>query len=284
MTLAMLTCRRIGIGLAILMLCCAALTGSPARAADRERILAFLDVTGFDVALDSIALSTRSVPRMLGVEADDFGAEWDRVCNEVFAAGLMRSMALDILEQTLTDTLLRHAADFYASDLGRRLVVAENQSHMVEDDDAKQAEGTRIVAELVADGNARLELLKRMNRAIDAAGTSLHALQQIQMRFLLAASAAGVVELQMDAEELQAMFKAQEGELRRLLQASALAGAAYTYRDFSDADLTAYVQALEQPEMMQVYELLNAVQYEITADRLEALAARMADLHPGQDI
>lgn len=284
MTLAMLTCRRIGIGLAVLVLCCATLAGSSAQAADRDRILAFLDVTGFDVALDSIALSTRSVPRMLGAEAKDFGAEWDRVCNEVFAAGLMRTMALDILEQTLTDALLRHAAGFYASDLGRRLVAAENLSHMVEDDDAKQAEGTRIVAALVADGDPRLELLKRMNRAIDASGTSLHALQQIQMRFLLAASAAGVVDLQMDTEELQAMFKAQEGELRRLLQASALAGAAYTYRDFSQADLTAYVRALEQPEMMQVYELLNAVQYEIMADRLEALAARMADLHPGQDI
>ena len=36
--------------------------------------------------------------------------------------------------------------------------------------------------------------------------------------------------------------------------------------------------------MQEVYELLNAVQYEIMANRFEVLAAKMANLHPGQDI
>ena len=36
--------------------------------------------------------------------------------------------------------------------------------------------------------------------------------------------------------------------------------------------------------MQRVYELLNAVQYEITANRFEALAYRMSDVEPGQDI
>jgi len=42
--------------------------------------------------------------------------------------------------------------------------------------------------------------------------------------------------------------------------------------------------ALEHPDMKLVYELLNAVQYEIMANRFEVLATRMADLHPPQDI
>jgi hypothetical protein len=36
--------------------------------------------------------------------------------------------------------------------------------------------------------------------------------------------------------------------------------------------------------MQEVYELLNAVQNEITANRFEVLAYRMAEMHPGQDI
>ena len=36
--------------------------------------------------------------------------------------------------------------------------------------------------------------------------------------------------------------------------------------------------------MMEVYTLLNAVQYEITANRFEALAAEMSKLRPEQDI
>ena len=68
------------------------------------------------------------------------------------------------------------------------------------------------------------------------------------------------------------------------MQMSGLANAAYTYRDFSDADILTYAEALEHPDMAQLYELMNAVQYEIMADRFEVLAWRMAKLHPGQDL
>ncbi|MFV0514284.1 MAG: DUF2059 domain-containing protein [Jhaorihella sp.] len=269
--------------IAVLLLGVVLAAGS-ARAADRDRIQAFLDVTGFDVALDSIALSAADAPVILGLDAGEFGAEWTRLTDEVFDTGAMRELALSILEQTLGEDILNHAVEFYASDLGQRLVRAENAAHMMEDDEAKQREGMGIVAGLVEEGSPRLEMLKRMNRAIDTAGTSVRALQEIQFRFLMAASAAGVIELRADPEELRAMMQRSEGQLRRAMQQSALAGSAYTYRGFSDADLRTYTEALEQPEMRKVYELLNAVQYEIMANRFEALAARMPGLRPGRDI
>ena len=256
----------------------------PSRAADRDRLKAFLEVTGFDVALDSIALSAASAPQMLGIEPDAFGSEWARVTAEVFEKSIMRGIALDILEKTMTDEMLNHAVVFYASELGQRLVVAENASHMTEDEDAKRAEGEQIVADLVARGSQRLEIIKRMNRAIDATGASVRALQEIQFRFLVAASAAGVLELKVDPGELRSILKMQEGEMRRAIQQSALANSAYTYQNFSSGDLTEYVEALEAPLMARVYELLNAVQYEIMAGRFEVLASRMAGMRPGQDI
>ena len=68
------------------------------------------------------------------------------------------------------------------------------------------------------------------------------------------------------------------------MRASALAAAAYTYQDFSREDLQAYLEALETPEMQTVYQLMNAVQYEIMANRFEVLAGRMAEMHPGQEL
>lgn len=269
---------------AIFLALCAALLSTTAKAADRGHIRAFLNVTGFDVALDSIALSSADAPRILGIDAGAFGSEWTRLTKEVFDTAKMRSLALDILEPTLADDLLTHAVDFYASDLGQRLVAAENASHMMKDDGVKQAEGRRLVADMVKAGAPRLALLKRMNQAIDGAGTAVKAIQEIQFRFLMAASAAGVIELKTDPDQLRALMKRDEGRLRRALEQSALAGAAYTYRDFSDADLRAYVEELENHDMQQVYELLNAVQFEIMANRFETLAARMAGLRPGQDI
>lgn len=256
----------------------------PVLAGDRDKIQAFLNVTGFDVALDSIALSAESAPNMLGMDPAVFGPDWTRLTNEVFDTDIMRTIAVSILEATLEDDPLNHAVTFYASDLGQRLVVAENASHLIKGDEGKAQTGDEIITQLRAENPDRVAMFERMNRAIDASGTSLRALQEIQIRFLLAATAAGVIELRIDADELRAMIKSQEDEVRQVLEKSALSGAAYTYRDFSDADVEAYTIALEQEEMQKVYELLNAVQYEIMANRFEVLAGRMTELRSGQDI
>lgn len=256
----------------------------PVQAAERGKIIAFLEVTGFDVALDSIALSASDAPSMLGLSASDFGKEWTRLSESVFDQQEMRDLALEILVETLDDEALGHAAGFYASDLGQRLVAAENAAHMIEEDDVKQVAGQRIISDLVKDGSGRIALLNRMGQAIDAAGNGVKSVQQIQFRFLMAASAAGIIELQLDAEGLRALQKSQEGEIRIAMQAANLAASAYVYQDFSDAEIETYVEALEAPLMQKVYELLNAVQFEITANRFEELAYRMQELGQGEDI
>ena len=255
----------------------------PARAADRANIEAFLTTTGFDVAIESIALAAENAPQMLGLDASDFGMQWKRVSEEVFDPAGMRERAMSILEETLEDDLLAHAAAFYASPLGQELVVAENASHM-EDDDHKRAAGEDIVAQMMVDGAGRLDLLKRMNHAIDPNDVGPRAAQEIQIRFLLAASYAGVIALRMDEAGLRAAMKENEGALRRDMAASALVSAAYTYRDFTDDQLETYAEALEDPRMQTVYELMNAVHYEIMMTRFEALALRMGEIGPGQDL
>ncbi|NOD91524.1 DUF2059 domain-containing protein [Ruegeria sp. HKCCD4884] len=260
------------------------MAAAPLFAANRERIEAFLTTTGFDVALESIALSSRSAPQMLGIDPDGFGSDWARLTDEVFDVEAMHQTAVSILEETLSEEALAHAVEFYASDLGQRLVEVENASHMNADNEAKQFEGQQIISDLIKEGSQRVESFKRMSAAIDSTDTALRAWQEIQFRFLLAASASGVIELQMDAEDLRELLKRNEPALRQSLQLSSLAGAAYTYKDFSDEDVNAYVDALEQPLMQEVYELLNVIQFEIMARRFEVLASRMAELHPAQDI
>ncbi|MCR9145828.1 MAG: DUF2059 domain-containing protein [Rhodobacteraceae bacterium] len=256
----------------------------PVHAADRDRLEAFLAVTGFDVALDSIGLAAGSAPAMLGMQPNDFGSDWSDQTREVFDPVLMQDMALSILEKALSDDLLTHAAAFYASDLGQRLVEAENASHMVEDDVAKQSEGAGIVARWQNEDDPRLDLLQRLNKAIDSADTAVRAVQEIQLRFLMAASNSGVLEGRIDEATLRARLKESTPQLRRSLEQSGLAAAAYTYQNFSKEDLAGYLAALEHPDMQKVYELMNGVQFEIMANRFEALAAKMADMHPGQEL
>lgn len=257
---------------------------NPARAVERDQIKAFLEVTGFDVALESIAQSASDAPAMLGADAGDFGLEWERLTEEVFAPDLMQTMALDILEDTLSSEALFHAAEFYASDLGQRLVVAENASHQNQDATAAREAGEQLISDLVESSDPRVALYRDMNTAIGGTDTAIRAVQEIQFRFLMAASAAGVIDMRIDADGLRALMKAQEGEMRRSMAASSLANSAYTYRDFSADEVAAYVDALEDPLMQEVYELLNAIQYEIQANRFEELAHRMRELQPVQDL
>ncbi|KIN72443.1 DUF2059 domain-containing protein [Sulfitobacter guttiformis] len=258
--------------------------GVSAQTAPRESLEAFLEVTGFDVALESIALSADAAPEMLGLQADDFGSEWQRLVGEVFETSLMHDMAVDILAKTLTEPLLVHAADFYATDLGQRLVVAENSSHMIEQDGLKSESGAQIIEGLNGIGSPRVAILERLNRASGSEDSSVRSIQEVQIRFLMAAAGAGVIELQMDEPDLREAMAAQEEELRASLRVSALEGSAYTYQAFSDEEMVTYAEALEKPEMKQVYDLMNAVQYEIMADRFEAVAARLRLMQPSQDL
>lgn len=254
------------------------------RAADRGKLEAFLTVTGFDVALDSIALSARNAPAMLGMSAEDFGYQWTTATQEVFDSDKMQGMALEILSQTLSDDLLDHAAAFYATPLGLRLVEVENAAHMEDDDAQRDADGAALIEALRTDDPDRVALLKRMNDAIDSSNTAVRAVQEIQVRFLLAAAHAGVLDLKVDEGGLRAMLKGSEAELAASLEKGALENAALTYRDFTQAELLAYAEALEDPKMQKVYDLMNAIQWEVMANRFEALAVKMGGMQPAQEL
>jgi hypothetical protein len=270
--------------LCTLMLVGVAGLSTPAEAADPERVEAFLQVTGFDVALESIRLSADGAPQMLGMQAEDFGSEWSRLVTDVFATNIMHDMALEILSNTLSDELLTHAADFYASDLGARLVEVENKSHMVEEDGLKSETGTEIIDGLVRIGSPRVEILNRLNSASNVEDTSVRAIQEVQIRFLMAAASAGVIELRMEEPDLREAMRGQQDALRASIRTNALASAAYTYQAFSDDEVAEYAAALENPKMQEVYALMNAVQYEVMANRYEAVAQRLADMQPSQDL
>ncbi|MBY6157188.1 DUF2059 domain-containing protein [Pseudooceanicola nitratireducens] len=267
----------------LLAVCVTLVIATSASAADRDRLRAFLTVTGFDVALESIKLSAEDAPRMLGLEAQDFGAAWTLMAGDVFDVKDMQADAMTILGQTLSDEALSHAADFYASDLGQRLVEAENASHM-RDGDEKRGEGGELLAELQDTDPERIVILQRMMDAIGSDEQSLRAANELEIRFLMAAQQAGVIMLRVDEEGLRAAQAERADEVIESMRLSGMAGSAATYRDFSNEDLEAYTEALEHPLMQEVYELMNAVQYEIMANRFEEVADRLGRMSPGQEL
>lgn len=274
-------------------ICCLLIATVPLRAsdnsnlvaahADRANVVAFLEVTGFDVALDSIAHSAEHAPALLGQEAADFGIQWTHISRDVFDPSTMHTMAIDILTQTITSHHLGHAASFYASDLGQRLVAAENASHGDENTEAKRLRGFEILDSMGPDSD-RKDTIQRLIDAVDTSQQSFRAIQEVMVRFLMAASHAGALEYRVDEPTLRALIAKDEEAMLADMKSGGLANAAYTYRDLSNEDLVAYAEVLEHPTMQEVYQLMNAIQFEIMANRFEVLALRMADLQPAEEL
>ena len=256
---------------------------TPVQAAERDVYRAFLETTGFDVAITSLQQDAMSGPGMSGQEANDFGSQYVALAEEIFDPDVMLERAIDMMAAVLPDELVAHGADFYASELGQRLVAVENESHMTSLDD-RRASGEAIVADLTETNPDRLEDFQAMMDAIGGVDASVRAITEVQIRYLLAAMAAGTIDLEFSEAELRAIMAEQASAMKSEIAVNSIVGAAYTYREMSDDDIRAYREALEDPNMQQVYEALNAIQYQVMAERYEVLAKELAGLAPQMEL
>lgn len=254
-----------------------------AGAADRDTLLHFLEVTGFDVAITSMQQSAMDSPGITGDAPGEFGTQYTALAERVFDPDLMLNRAVDIMEAGMPEELVQHGIDFYASDLGKRLVEVENLSHVTPDEE-RYAIGEEVLTKLLDEDPGRVEDYQAMMDAIGGIDASIRAVTEVQVRYLLAAIGAGTLELDYSEEELRQLIAAQEPDIRRNLAVYSMLGAAYTYRDMSDEDIRDYRVALEEPDMKQIYELLNAIQFEVMAERYEVLASELAGLSPEQEL
>jgi hypothetical protein len=133
-------------------------------------------------------------------------------------------------------------------------VTAENESHGLEFED-REAEGARLAKALSARGSPQPQYFLDMAESIGYVGATIKAYREVQVRFLMAASLAGLIDQQFDEVDLRAMLAQLDDEVRRAM-----------------------------PQMMEVYELMNAIHFTIMADRFERMALEMVNLTPTQEL
>ena len=255
----------------------------PSSAADRNAIETFMKVTGFDVSLESMRISASDAPAMLGLDAADFGVSWKRIADELFEPESLKNDAVGILQQALSENVLVHASEFYASELGIRLVKAENLSHF-EDSDQKKIDGELILAELVDRSSPQPQYFREMADSIGALESGIRSFREVQVRFIMAAMAAGLIDRQIDEADLRSMLAQQDAEIKTNMLQSLIIANSYTYRNFTDLEIAQYRDALATDEMKEVYELMNAIHFALMADRYEQMALKMVKLHPLQEL
>jgi hypothetical protein len=123
-----------------------------------------------------------------------------------------------------------------------------------------------------------------MAESIGYVGATIKAYREVQVRFLMAASLAGLIDQRFDEVDLRAMLAQQDDEVRQAMTDNLIVANAFTYRDFTDREMEIYRDALAMPQMMEVYELMNAIHFTIMADRFERMALEMVNLTPTQEL
>jgi len=123
-----------------------------------------------------------------------------------------------------------------------------------------------------------------MAESIGYVGATIKAYREVQVRFLMAASLAGLIDQRFDEVDLRAMLAQQDDEVRQTMTDNLIIANAFTYRDFTDREMEIYRDALAMPQMMEVYELMNAIHFTIMADRFERMALEMVNLTPTQEL
>ncbi|MGY9022911.1 MAG: DUF2059 domain-containing protein [Rhodobacterales bacterium] len=259
------------------------LTAFPLYGADRDKIKAFMKVTGFDVSLESMRVSAGDAPAMLGMDSADFGRSWKLTADELFSPDSLKEDALDILQQALSDDVLLHASEFYASDLGRRLVTAENLSHF-EDSELKKQQGEILLVGLLNRASPQPQYFRDMAKDIGAIDSGIRSFREVQVRFIMAAMGSGLIEQRLDEPDLRNMLAKEDASIKEQMLKNIVIANSYTYRDFTDLEIAKYQGALSTDEMKEVYELMNAIHFAIMADRYERLAVEMVKLHPLQEL
>ena len=259
------------------------LTAFPLYGADRDKIKAFMKVTGFDVSLESMRVSASDAPAMLGMDSADFGRSWKLTADELFSPDSLKEDALDILQQALSDDVLLHASEFYASDLGRRLVTAENLSHF-EDPELKKQQGEILLVGLLNRASPQPQYFRDMAKDIGAIDSGIRSFREVQVRFIMAAMGSGLIEQRLDEPDLRNMLAKEDASIKEQMLKNIVIANSYTYRDFTDLEIAKYQGALSTDEMKEVYELMNAIHFAIMADRYERLAVEMVKLHPLQEL
>lgn len=227
----------------VILLTLAAVTEHAAAAAQAssDRALQLFRLSGMDRQLGSIA---GVIEQQIGSEPsipDALRPTLAQAVRDAYAPEPLRGVALSHLRPRLASGPLDAVMQWLGSERGRRITQVEEAASTP----AAQARMAEFAATLQANPPKpeRLALIRRL----DAATRATDFATDLSMRVAVAV-ARGLVAAQassLPASDLDAALEAHRGPMRTGAQRMVLLTFLYTYRDLSDADVSAYVEFME---------------------------------------
>ncbi len=180
-----------------------------------------------------------------GLEADLFpgqgGRAWMGEADRIHA--LDRSIAdmRGALEGSLVEDTIDPAIDFFASELGQKIVAAEISAREAMLDDDVDAIASEVLAEKLAENDPRIDMLRRFIEVNDLIESNVVGGLNSNLAFYRGLVDGGAFEGDITETQMLAEVWEQEAELRVSSEEWLLSYLGLAYSALSDAELEAYI-------------------------------------------
>lgn len=220
-----------------------------------------------------------SLPQM-GVP-DAQRAAWERAAFLAFDSGVILEQMIAYLSASQDFAAFQGAAAFLDSPLGLRMTALENDAMVQPNADA---EGEAIIATLMAENPARLNILRQMVDDTDLVEMSVASALSMNLAVMSGMKASRLLPYDIDEAQMMALLDERRPVIRTQIERAYLVRAAYTYRNISDDDLNAYLAFLTGPTGRQLYAAINTASTTVLIGRARHFGALMAEFMAASDL
>lgn len=261
----------------------------PASADDKLRILQLSKTMQIDAILavmreEGLAYGTTLEPELFPGKG---GAGWTAQVSQIYDLAAMQvrfDTALIAALAPENDASLDVMEGFFASDRGQRILMLEIEARRALLDEATEDAAKTNVEEMAAEGDPRLNLIRRFAEANDLIEMNVVGALNANLAFFKGMAEAGAFDEEMTEEQMLSNVWSQEPDIRGETETWLYPYLALAYQPLSDDDMDAYLafSDLDEGKALNaaVFEAFNDLFTTISADLGRAAARQMR----GEDI
>jgi hypothetical protein len=242
----------------------------PAASASPEAARRLVEIAGVAAMLDSLDRSLRVPPPEVAGDRTPLAEHWAEAAERHLRLSDLIGDLVDGVAASLPDTDAEGLAAYYSAGLGLRVTEMEKAAQAGMERPERVAEGREIMARMVDDDPARVDVLKALEARFDAveSGTAM----ALNMSFAMVSGmvASGRLPAKMSDAELLALIQRTAPAVRASVTDQFYSAAALTYRDLPTAELRTYVDFLGTPPARAFYAAINSTLERVLEERMRA--------------
>lgn len=250
-------------------------TALPARASQTANLL---ELIGFDSAVESFVTALQSPADQLSGGDPSMAVAWELAAEELFPKEDVLEEVVTMIDGAMKAHDIERAIGFFNTRLGKLVTQMEVEAQTGFDPQLVDAEGTRILENLIENDPARLELYTEMLDALSAVDIGVASAMNMNVAIYSGMSRSGQMQFQLSDAEILELVSSQHDQLRATIQQSVYVNTAFTYRDLSDADLRAYTDFLISEAGQGLYGAIHRATEDVYGRRAEQFGKRLMEL------